>query len=211
MGLFLAMSGIAGDSRSAVEEALREYAQSKAGDFEPYKGNEEFPDVMVIGEAGGGRITVLYPGEFMAWDKASAHLSRSLGVPVFSFHIHDEDLWIYTLFAEGEEVDHFIPIPDYWFDDLPDEEREFWAGNAEAVARHWPGVEPKDIENYLVTWDLDQEEPDKAYDDDEFDYHDCWQVVDFMRKLGLEYPVDHQGKALGATYRLQVEDRPEQD
>ena len=135
MGLFLAMSGIAGGSRSAVEEALREYAQSKAGDFEPYKGNEEFPD----------------------------------------------------------------------------EERELWAGNAEAVTRHWPGVEAKDIENYLVTWDLDQEEPDKAYDDDEFDYHDCWQVVDFMRKLGLEYPVDDQGKALGATYRFQVEDRLEQE
>jgi hypothetical protein len=211
MGLFLAMSGIAGASRSAVEEALKNYAQSKGGDFGPDTENEEFPDVMVVGEAGDNRITVLYPGEFMTWDKASAHLSRSLSVPVFSFHIHDEDLWMYTLSVEGEDVDHFTPIPDYWFDDLPDEERELWAGNAAVVARYWPGVEAKAIENYLVPWDLDEEEPGKAYDDDEFEYHDCWQLVDFMRKLGLLYPLSEQGQALGTTHRFEVPDEPDDD
>jgi len=200
----LAMSGVAGVTRKAVEEALGEYAQSKNGRFQAATGPESFPDVMVIGEQ-GDRITVVYPGEFMEWDEASAHLSRSLGVPVFSFHIHDDDLWMYTLFAGGgEEVGHFNPIPDYWFEDISDEERELWAGDAKAVADHWPGVQPDAIDKYLAVWDLDEQEPGKAYDDDQFPYNDCWQLIDFMRRLGLAYPIDEQGRVLGVAYRFEV-------
>lgn len=204
MGLFVAMSGIAGASRQSVEKSLGEFAQSRGGTFEPASEDTESPDVTVIGEGENERVTVLYPATFMAWDDASAHLSRSLKVLVFSFHIHDEDLWMYTLFADGDEVDHFNPIPDYWSEDLPDEQQAAWAGNAEVVAQYWPGLEAKDIENYLVWWDLDEEEPDQAYADDEFTYLDCWQLVDFMRKLGLEYPVSDQGEALGAAYHFEV-------
>ena len=135
MGLFMAMSGIAGTSRTAVEEALREYARSRKGRFEPTTAPKDPSDVMVIGEAEGDRITVFYPGDFLGWDEASAYLSQQLHAPVFSFHIHDGDLWMYTLFCDGEEVDHFNPIPEYWSDDLPDEERKLWAGDAEVVAK----------------------------------------------------------------------------
>jgi hypothetical protein len=197
----MAMSGIAGASGTAVEEALREYARSRKGRFEPTTAPKDPSDVMVIGEAEGDRITVAYPGEFLGWNKASEYLSRRLHAPVFSFHIHDGDLWMYTLFFNGEEVDHFNPIPDYWSDDLSDEEREQWEGNAEVVAKFWPGVTSEAVENYLVAWDL-EEEPGKAYDDDQ--YVDCWQVVDFMRRLGLAYPFDDRGRALGATYRFEA-------
>jgi hypothetical protein len=66
---------------------------------------------------------------------------------------------------------------------------------------------PESIGNYLFDWDLDDEDPDKAYPDDEFPFNDCWQVTDFMRRLGLIYPVDDHGKPSGATYQFVVPDR----
>ena len=55
-----------------------------------------------------------------------------------------------------------------------------------------------------MTWDLDNDAPGKAYDEDEFPIGDCWQVVDFMGKLGLTYPVDDQGQATGETYMFEA-------
>ena len=37
----------------------------------------------------------------------------------------------------------------------------------------------------FMAWDLEEDDPGKAYEDDEFASGDCWQLVDFMRKLGL--------------------------
>lgn len=48
----------------------------------------------------------------------------------------------------------------------------------------------------------------KAYPDDEFGMGDCWQMADFMRKLGLPYPISDDGTILGVTYRLWSEDFP---
>ena len=79
----------------------------------------------------------MYPGDFFGWDKASKRLSRSLGVPVISLHIHDGDLWMYVLYRGGEEIDQFNPIPDYWSEDLSPEERSSWAGDASAMAEDW--------------------------------------------------------------------------
>lgn len=204
MGLFLAMSGIANATEARIEDALREYAQSHRGKLTECPATEETWEFLILSERQPGRVTVVYPGAFMDWDDAAAHLSRSLNVPVFSFHIHDDDLWMYVLFADGEEMDHFNPIPDYWSDDLPDEERELWAGSAEAVARHWPNIQPDAIEDYLTPWNLD-ESPERAYPNDEFPSGDCWQLMDFMRRLGLDYPVDDRGQPHGRTFRFEVE------
>ncbi|MCL4855402.1 MAG: hypothetical protein KJZ78_28905, partial [Bryobacteraceae bacterium] len=43
----------------------------------------------------------------------------------------------------------------------------------------------------------------KAYPADQFHYGDDWQLVDFLGKLGLDYPVDDRGAAHGATYRFE--------
>jgi hypothetical protein len=72
------------------------------------------------------------------------------------------------------------------------------------VARHWPFVRPDDIANYLVHWDLDDENPGKAYPDDRCSYNDCWQLLDFMRKLGLPYPLDDASNGIVAAYRFDV-------
>ena len=34
------------------------------------------------------------------------------------------------------------------------------------------------------------------------DFQDCWQLCDFMKRVGLEYPLDDTGKVLGETYEF---------
>jgi hypothetical protein len=80
-------------------------------------------------------------------------------VPVFSFHIHDGDFWMYILYFDGEVVDRFNPIPDYWNDNvstITEEEIDSWKGHAEVLTDYIPGLGIKQIENYLIRWDLKQ-------------------------------------------------------
>jgi hypothetical protein len=203
MGEFLAMSGVGGASRQDVIRCLEEFANSRGGLMLPSPAGQPYDHLIVAGEE-GGPVTVMYPSEFFGWDDASSYLSESLHAPVLSLHIHGGDLWMYVLFNNGEEIDHFNPIPDYWSEHLCPEERSLWMGDAGVVAGNWQSVDASSIEKYLVTWDLDDDEPGKAYEDDEFPINDCWQLTDFMKKLGLVYPIDHQGRALGETYAFEV-------
>jgi hypothetical protein len=207
MGLFLSLSGVAGASRTEIEEALSAYARTRGGLFQAAEGSSESPSILAIVEGKAGRFTVLYPWEFFEWDDASAFLSVTLDSPVISLHIHDDDLWMYVLYSGGEEVDRFNPIPDYWSDGMSEEEYVQWSGEASVVARVWPGVEAEEIRNYLVRWDLDVEEPGTAYADDRHRYLDCFQLIDLMRRLGLAYPLDEHGKAMGRTYRFEIPSR----
>ena len=63
-----------------------------SGTLAPVPGGKPYDHLIVAGED-FGPITVMYPGGFFGWDDASEHLSKSLGVPVISLHIHDGDLW----------------------------------------------------------------------------------------------------------------------
>jgi len=150
---------------------------------------------------------VLYPWEFLEWDEASRQLSSQLSVPVFSFHIHDEDLWMFVLYDRGEQVAQFNPLPEYWDDGIPDEERASWSGDAATIASRIPGVEIDAISPYLRHWDLDEEAPGKAFPEDQFHFHDCWQMCDFMRKIGLRYPLDDTGRVLGETYEFAIPEK----
>jgi hypothetical protein len=204
MGEFIAMSGVTGRTRSDVVRSLEEFALSKGGLMEQASPQKEPFDHLVIAGDENGPVTVLYPGEFFGWDEASSFLSVSLGAPVFSFHIHDGDLWMYALFVNGEAVDHFNPIPDYWWEEVSPEERSEWMGDADVIADVWKGIDATSIEKYLVTWDLDEDEPGKAYESDQFPYNDSWQLTDFMEKLGLSYPIDDTGEIHGDWYRFEV-------
>jgi hypothetical protein len=206
MGLFLAISGVANASRAAVEETLRAYAAENGGTLEPLAPSNDLSEALLIAES-GGHVTVLYPSDFMKWDAASEYLSRVLGTSAISLHIHDEDLWMYLLFCKGEQIDQFNTVPDYWQRKMPKSDKQIWAGNAAVVAQHWPGLAPESIREYLHEWDRDVEDSDLAYDDDQFPYNDCWQMTDFMRRLGLVYPIDDDGNTSASTYRFVVPNR----
>ena len=148
MGLFLDMSGIVGADKAAVEAALRSFVDTRGGSFRCAARSTEDPNTLVLA-GDDSRCSVLYPWEFFEWDEASRYLSAALSVPVFSFHIHDEDLWMFLLFDKGEQVAQFNPLPEYWDDRISDEERASWAGDAESIASRLSGVAPEAISPYL--------------------------------------------------------------
>jgi hypothetical protein len=206
MGLFLAMSGVVGGDEASVVDLLGDFAKEYGGSIERADLATEDDGCLVISQGVAG-VTVLYPGDFFDWEDAAQFLSQRLGSPVFSFHIHDGDLWMYMLYDQGEVVDQFNPVPDYW-QELDDAERQAWQGNATEVARRIPGLSIEQISRYLVPWGddvFDPAERKKAYPADQFYYGDDWQLVDFMRKLGFDYPVDDRGAPHGTTYEFNSE------
>lgn len=107
-------------------------------------------------------------------------------------------MWIYELYVAGELKDHFNTIPEYWAE-LNDEDKASWKGDASVLAAHWR--EARAVSAYLINWheDVDEEaymdvdNEIKAYPDDEFAIGDCWQLTDFLRKLGTPYPEGEEG------------------
>lgn len=204
MGTFLALSGIIGRTREEAVQVLSSYAASVGGGLLREDVWERHDNFCVLEEA-DGNTTVLYPDGFLGWDEASSFLSKELKTAVFSLHIHDGDLWMYTLYADGEVVDQFNPVPDYW-EEVSAEERESWKGSARTVAQYVPGLDPKSIENYLTSWDLDAD-GEKAYPDDQYENED-WQLLDFMCRLKLPYPLNDEGRAKGTVYKLWTRELP---
>ncbi len=206
MGLFLSMSGVVGGNEDQVATALRNYANACGGSMDSEELTTEDNGCLVLSEGLGG-ATALFPGDFLGWEDVSKYLSRELRKPTFSLHIHDGDLWMYVLFESGEVVDQFNPIPDYWAE-LDEDERLTWRGNAVEVAKRVPGLTADKIANYLVPWDdeiIEAAETKRAYPSDAHAYGSDWQLVDFMAKLGLDYPVDDHGQPHGSTYRFLCE------
>lgn len=207
MGLFLSAAGIAGATPDDAERVLRDYATSRNGRFAPCGDGGSERDTLVMAERGGGKVSIVFPSEFYEWDEASAAMSAALDSPVFSFHIHDGDLWMYRLFVDGAEVDRFNPLPEYW-GELDESERRSWAGSADLIARYWDGVSPARVARYLVPWDPSQTVRAKAYPDDEYAIGQDWQLVDFMKSLGLSWP-EGADTVHRRTFLFQMPERPD--
>jgi hypothetical protein len=199
MGLFLAMSSVVGAKTVEVENCIRDYVASRNGGLEIASGELSEDEEARILETSSG-VTVVYPNVFCEWDDLSKKLSLDLKKPTFSFHIHDGDLWMFVLFVDGEQAVKFNPIPDYWGGVDP-EEHASWLPSAQEVAKYVPNANSEALVPYLVEWPLDGL-PGKAHDDDEFEFID-WQVVDFMQRLGFQYPDPGQG----TSYRFKVKRR----
>ena len=203
MGLFLSASGVLSPDGDAVRNAIASYVAATGGTFEPRAGTTDERNIGVM-QASESRTTVLYPDGFSDWDDLSKFLSVELKRPVFSFHIHDGDLWMFVAFNDGKEVAWFNPIPDYW-EQVDDEEHNRWAGNAQSVASLVPGLAAGSIERYFVPWTEDVLAADrKSYDDDEFAIGVDWQLTDFMRRLGFVYPLNDSGTPTGETFYLKI-------
>ncbi|MES2775034.1 MAG: hypothetical protein V4722_12660 [Bacteroidota bacterium] len=204
MGMFLSLTSVVGKTQNEVEASLASYAKFAGGGLEKENISIDNDNCCVISEA-NGNTTIFNPYAHLEWDKSSEFISKELNAPVFSFHIHDSDLWMYVLFANGKAVDQFNPIPDYWDDNMSEEEIESWKGNTEIVSNNFKTVKQADIERYLVRWDLEVEGNNKAYADDEYTNED-WQLLDFMKKLHLPYPLDENGNPNGQVYKLWTKD-----
>ena len=209
MGMFLSITSVIGRTKDQVTKSLTNYANSVGGGLEKETLSIDSDNCCVIEEA-NGNTSILNPYDYLEWDKSSEFISKDLNAPVFSFHIHDGDLWMYIFFVNGEVVDQFNPVPDYWDENTTEEEIQSWKGNAAKITRYIGTIKQADIVNYLVRWDWDEDDSKKAYPDDESKQED-WQLLDFMKKLGLPYPLDDDGKPKGETFKLWTNELPLQD
>jgi hypothetical protein len=205
MGMFLSLSAVVGKTQEQVTESLKKFLERRSGGLEIASIDYQHPNFSVIQQS-GNNTTFVYPRGFIEWDDASAHLSEDLQTIVFSCHIHDDNLWMYVLYDNGEVVDRFNPVPDYWDDSISADEINEWKGNAEVIAKYIPGLKPEDIERYMRRWDRKQVNEEKAYPDDYGCFGDCWQLFDFMNKLGLPFPLDEYDKPQGEVFQLWTKD-----
>jgi hypothetical protein len=113
MGLFLDLSGIIGRDEMEVVSSLTKYSNSVNGGLQKADIDSNHKNFCVI-ETANGNAAIFYPAYFTAWDECSRFISKDLTAPVFSCHIHDGDLWMYIMYVNGENIDQFCPIPDYW-------------------------------------------------------------------------------------------------
>jgi len=207
MGEFISLSGVIQATQAEVEGALRSYCEAKGGVFGPATAKTDDDAILGIAQNPTG-VSIFYPDGFLEHaEDASAFLSRALHKPVFWLHIHDGDLWMFVLFVDGVDTARFNPVPNYWEDDISPEEENSWKGDAKEIAKHVPGLEPESIDRYFKTWDFDDESPGKAYPDDETTYLDCWQMVDFIQKLGLPYASEDSDVA-SAAFEFRLPQQP---
>lgn len=201
MGEFVAASAIVGTDAASMRPIL---AQLIATPSEAEELELEGLDVEALTYAETARgVTVMYPGRFTGYANLSQRLSATLMKPVFAFHIHDGDLWMYEFFADGQLVDLFNPWPRYWTRKFDPPAPAEWAAYAGNIAAHLPGVDRAAIARYLVSWEDDAGErvlEGKAYPEDHFGYGDCWQLLDFIAKLGLELPEPPAEEAFDARF-----------
>ena len=134
----------------------------------------------------GSGVQILLNDMCCGYDDMTREISRELSATVMLCFIYDEDYWGYDLFENGEEIDCFNPMPDY-FEEISEEEKRKLAGNSKVIAESF-GVDEDKIKGYLVEWNEDiLDGGETAYEGDEFAAGDAWQMADFMDKIGYPY------------------------
>ncbi len=124
--------------------------------------------------------------ECVVYERLAEALSLEIQRPILLLYIYDEDFWGYFLYENGVELDQFCPMPDY-FEEVSAEEADRLSGDPLILSKYF-SVDPSDIQNYLCTWTEEMmDEDEKAYPEDECFQCDCWQMADFMEKLGFSY------------------------
>lgn len=121
----------------------------------------------------------------VCYEEFAKALSEKISSYVMLLYIYDEDFWGYFLYDKGMEINRFSPEPEYFGENS---DSGIYKGNPEIIAKYF-GINKEVIEKYLINWtDKHYEEGNiKAYENDEYVYTDCWQMVDFMNKLGFPY------------------------
>lgn len=125
-------------------------------------------------------------------------VAEQLAVPWIELRIQEGTFWDYSLFFAGEHLDNFSTLPEYWGED--DTWNRTQRGNAQLLATTWR-IERHQIERYLLPWGFQRIEDEeygafqttrrgKAYDRDQHEYGDIWQLHDFLRAIGGVDPYD---------------------
>lgn len=190
MSLFASIVAFIDTDKSRVERALSDYAERQHGLFQHISADDE-SEPTIVHESNGNAI-IAYGPEVGDEDEITAELSRTLGAIALYLHMHDGDLWLYVLYESGKEVS-FNVRPDYW-DGPPPSQTMSPSKIYDAI----PSCLRDSADKYFCEWTPDLE-GQKAYSTDRYEYHNCWQMVDFMAALGLDFPYDDTGQPKGTT------------
>lgn len=169
---------------------------------------EKFPDMNIISEKcefenNDNGVLVIFNESANGYETLAKALSEEICVPVMLLCIYDSDGWGYFYCENGALKDLFSVCPE----DASFIENEFdsqqqntemssnqYRDSAKFIADRFH-INENEIINYYRIWtDELIEEEEAAYEDDEFTYGDCWQMADFMRKLGFLFPFGGETK-----------------
>jgi len=187
MGLFLTMLACKINSREKVLDSIikimkrRDFIIYSKKNVKEITGKE---NQFEISDIKNGWVQVFCPE--VPNDSLASSLSKELNVPVFQFHIHNGEFWMYQLFLSGKLKDKFNPLPDYW-SKLNEKKKNEWKGKPALLAKIFNISEPK-LMPYLIHWEKLKDKRKKAFPDDEFPLISEWSIVDFQKKLGIIYP-----------------------
>ena len=138
----------------------------------------------IVGQNGG--VSVRFNEYCAGYTSLAQALSARLNRLVLFLYIYDDDFWGYFCCENGELLDEFTPMPDY-FEEIPESERQRMSGSSTLLAKRFH-IPEADIAGYLISWDAGVlDEGRKAYETDIYGAGDCWQMTDFMNKLGYPY------------------------
>lgn len=133
-------------------------------------------------------LTVQLNDHCAGYEEIPQTLSQALDTTALLCYIYDDDFWGYFLYQNGQELDVFQAMPDYFEEPSP-QKRARLAGNSAVLSQAF-GVDASRVEQYLQTWTeeiVESEEEQRAYPEDEACIGDCWQMTDFMAALGYPY------------------------
>lgn len=111
----------------------------------------------------------------------SKELSKLNDSPVIAFLEYEQEAWGYCLYQNGTLIDN------YWNNYLTlDFEKNDCKANIDLISNLF-NVKKELIEPYLIDI-FDKNDLGKVNIQDEFELNDHWVRVDFMKKIGLQYP-----------------------
>lgn len=191
MGLFLQIAIMPGCKKEEVSAFVKVVAEKYSHPFGTsaklsgmqYDIADLFPEECKYKQYENGTSILFNNRRCVGYGDLAEAISKESGKVVLLLYIYDGDYWAYELYDNGEKIDQFDPIPDY-FGEVSEEVIRMSKGNADIIAKYF-SVNKADIEKYLIFWSYGRLN-NKAYEDDEFEYCD-WQMADFMRKLGYPY------------------------
>lgn len=129
-------------------------------------------------------VNILFNDYCQGFESLAKELSIEVKQPVMLLYIDDGDYWGYYFYENGNKLDSFSPWPDY-YEKISEEKRKKLAGQSKIISKYFH-IREEEFIKYLVTWKLVNHRM-KAYEEDEFKQGDCWQMVDFMRKIGYPF------------------------
>lgn len=198
----LALSGIVGASWDEVKDSLRNFASLSTGSLEKDFLSVEDDDSLVAVENAFG-TTILYPPNFSGWQDSTEFLSGELNRVAFGFFSINDVSWGYSLYDDALPTDQFATNPGSFMKSKKD--WKIWKGVASEITDLIPTVREEQISKYLIWWNSKNTNPaerPKAYPTDKYCYGDRLQLLDFIHKIGFEFPLDAEHEPLGPIYRF---------